>query len=87
MASAMVNAVESSASDLECDVDHLLASPRAGVVIDISLIIGSTILIGALTGSALAVAVVFVGAVGFALMLNGLDHVGGGPVSDRPHHG
>ncbi|MFD4292618.1 hypothetical protein ACFWPA_19370 [Rhodococcus sp. NPDC058505] len=71
------------------DVDHLLGTPLAGTVIVVALIVGSAALIGVMTGSLLAVAVVAVGAVVAALILGGLDRVGpeSGPGRDRPHHG
>ncbi|MGW4478715.1 hypothetical protein [Rhodococcus triatomae] len=87
MATAATNAGVGGTSARDREVDHLLAEPRAGVVIVIALVLGSTILIGVLTWSALAVLVVVVGAAGVALMLSGLDHVGQGVGRDRPHHG
>ncbi|GAA4475843.1 hypothetical protein GCM10023094_14210 [Rhodococcus olei] len=70
------------------DVDHLLGTRGAGVAIVIGLILGATALIGVMTNSVLAVAVVAVGAVAVALMLGGMDLVGGPavPGRDRPHH-
>ena len=88
MGSAVTNAATATTPAMDRDVDHLLAAPRAGTVIVIALILGSTVLVGVLTGSPLAVAVVVVvGTVVVALMLSGLDHVGQGLGRDRPHHG
>ncbi|MGW0174808.1 hypothetical protein ACWDUM_13305 [Rhodococcus sp. NPDC003322] len=88
MASVGVNAGTTRSSGIDGDVDHLLGSPVAGVVIVVALIVGSAALIGVMTSSLLAVAVVGVGAVGVALMLSGLDRAGrrSGPGRDRPHH-
>ncbi len=57
-------------------VDHLLGTPVAGVGIVVALILGSAVLIGAMTNSVCAVAVVAVGALTAALLLNGMDRVG-----------
>lgn len=76
-------------TDGDADVDHLLGTPVAGVLIVVGLVLGCTALIGLATSSILAVVVVGVGSVVVAVILGGLDLVGASSkaVRDRLHHG
>lgn len=71
-----VDASAPSVESVDTDVDHLLGTPAAGVGIVVSLIVGAAVLIGVMTNSVCAVAVVAVGSLGVALLLGGMDRLG-----------
>lgn len=87
MASVGVDTTRSQVAD--DDVDHLLGSPVAGVLIVVALVVGAAVLVGVMTASLFAGAVVGIGATIAALILGGLGRAGHRslPGSDRPHHG